>query len=375
MKALAAICSAALLSTTACAIDASTASDAPPPSRQSVVDCQRVEPHADLEAMAADFARAPSVIGLTGGDMAVDTVLTGGDHLMAFGDSLLDTSATQETSVRNALLAFAGDRACLVLGPRGSAFVPDRIDGVGYWPTSLVEVGPDSTVALFLQRVAERGDGQFANLGPSLAEVHVDSDGIPHAAGVQDIGSDDASRQRIGWGAASWPADDGYVYVYGTANPERDFVFGWSLHVARTTPDQIFDTDSWEYWTGNGWSADEASAVAVIPAVGGVEPTLSVFAEGGTWYAVSKRDGYLGSDVVIRSAPSPTGPFTAGEVVATRPSYPEAGILAYAALAHPALFPEPGTIVLSVSRNSTDSDAVSADPTLYRPEFFRVPLP
>jgi hypothetical protein len=369
------MCAAALLTTTACAIDASTASDAPPPSRQSVVDCQPVEPYADLEALAADFARAPSVIGLAGGDMAVDTVLTGGDHLMAFGDSLLDSSATQETSVRNALLAFAGDRTCLVLGPRGSAFVPDRIDGVGYWPTSLVEVEPDSTVAMFLQRVAERGDGQFANLGPSLAEVHVDSDGIPHVAGVQDIGSDDASRQRIGWGAASWRADDGYVYVYGTANPERDFVFGWSLHVARTTPDQIFDTESWEYWTGDAWSSSEASAVAVIPAIGGVEQTLSVFTEGDTWYAVSKRDGYLGSDVVIRSAPSPTGPFAAGEVVASRPSYPEAGILAYAALAHPALFPEPGTIVLSVSRNSTDSDAVSADPTLYRPEFFRVPLP
>ena len=90
---------------------------------------------------------------------------------------------------------------------------------------------------------------------------------------------------------------------------------------------------------------------------------------------MSKRDGYLGSDVVIRSAPSPTGPVTAGEVVATRPSHPEAGTLAYAALAHPALFPEPGTIVLSVSRNSSDTDAVSADPTLYRPEFFRVPLP
>ena len=369
------MCSAALLSTTACAIDTSTASDAPPPGRQSVIDCRPVDPYADLESLAADFARAPSVIGLTGGDMAVDTALTKGDHLMAFGDSLLDTPASQETSVRNALLALAGDRACLVLGPRGSAFVPDRIDGVGYWPTSLVEVRPDSTVALFLQRVAERGDGQFANLGPSLAEVHVDFDGIPHVARVRDIGTDDASRQRIGWGAASWGADDGYVYVYGTANPERDFVFGWSLHVARTTPERIFDVASWEYWTGDEWSAGEDSAVPIIPAIGGVEQTLSVFAEGDTWYAVSKRDGYLGSDVVIRSAPSPTGPFTAGEVVATRPSYPEAGTLAYAALAHPALFPEPGTIVLSVSRNSTDTDAVSADPTLYRPEFFRVPLP
>ena len=32
-------------------------------------------------------------------------------------------------------------------------------------------------------------------------------------------------------------------------------------------------------------------------------------------------------------------------------------------------------MVISVSRNSSDPDAVAADPTLYRPEFFRVPLP
>ena len=324
--------------------------------------------------MAADFARAPSLAGLTGGDMAVDTALTSGDLLMAFGDALLDTDVTQEASVRNAVLSFAGDRVCLVLGPRGSAFVPDRVDGVGYWPTSLVEVG-EGTVAMFLQRVAERGDGVFVNLGPSLAAVTVHADGIPHVVSVQDIGSDESSRQRIGWGASSWRADDGYVYVYGTANPERDLVFGWSLHVARTTPDRVFDVESWEYWTGSGWSDEEGSAIAVIPAVGGVEQTLSVFAEGPTWYAVSKRDGALGSDVVIRSSPAPTGPFTAGEVVASRPSNPEAGVLAYAALAHPALFPEPGTIVISVSRNTTDADAIAADPTLYRPEFFRVPLP
>ena len=367
-----------MLAITSCAIDTSTASDAPP-GRESVTDCRPVTPYADVDAMAADFARAPSIAGLAGGDMAVDVALADGNLLMAFGDALIDSDVTGETTVRNAILALAGDRACLVLGPRGAAFVPDRIDGIGYWPTSLVDVSfaqvDQKTVAMFLQRVAERGDGAFVNLGPSLAEVTVDADGIPHMIGVRDIGTDDASRQRIGWGAASWRADDGYVYIYGTANPERDLVFGWSLHVARATPERIVDVESWEYWTGSSWSSDEASAAAVIPAVGGVEQTLSVFSDGTAWYAVSKRDGYLGSDVVIRSAPAPTGPFTAGDVVASRPSHPEAGLLAYAALAHPALFPEPGTIVLSVSRNSTDTDEVAADPTLYRPEFFRVPLP
>ena len=370
---LATVCAVTVLATTSCALERGTASDVPL-GRESVTDCRQVAAYADVEAMAAEFAQAPSIAGLAGGDMAVDTALASGDLLMAFGDALLDTPASEEASVRNAVLALADDRACLVLGPRGTAFVPDRVDGIGYWPTSLVEV-EKGTVAMFLQRVAERGDGVFVNLGPSLAAVMVDADGIPHVMGVQDIGSDESSRQRIGWGAASWHADDGFIYVFGTANPERDLVFGWSLHVARVTPERIFDVKSWEYWNGADWSDDESSAAAVIPAVGGVEQTLSVFAQGDTWYAVSKRDGSLGSDVVIRSALTPTGPFTAGEVVASRPSHPEAGILAYAAVAHPALFPEPGTIVVSVSRNMTDADTIAADPTLYRPEFFRVPLP
>lgn len=376
MKALAAFCAALALSTTvtSCGIDTSTASDAPTPGRDSDADCQAATPYADLEAMAADIARAPSIVGLAGGDMAVDTQLSDGDLLMAFGDTILDSPLTQERMVRNAVLAFGGDRTCLVLGTGGSAFIPDRADGVGYWPTSLVEVAP-GRVAMFAQRVADRSDDRFINLGPSVTEVRIDGDGIPHAVRVTEIGPDDPSRQRIGWGAGVWHADDGFVYVYGTANPERELVFGWSLRVARVAPERIFDVGAWEYWAGAEWSADATRAVEIIPAVGGVEQTLSVFAEGGQWYAVSKRDGYLGADVVIRSAPSPVGPFTTGDVVASRPSYPEAGILAYAAIAHPALFPEPGTIVLSVSNNSTDADAVSADPTLYRPEFFRVPLP
>ena len=359
------------LPASACTLDSSTASDVPL-GMESTVDCQPVTPYADLEAMAADIAQAPSIAGLAGGDMAVSTRLRTGDLLLAFGDPLLDTAATSEATVRNAVLALADDRTCLVLGPRGSAFVPDRVDGIGYWPTSLIEVA-DGTVAMFLQRVAEQGEGAFVNLGPSLAEVTV-ADGIPHVVDVRDIGVDEASRQRIGWGAASWE-DDGFIYVYGTANPERDLVFGWSLHVARTTPEQVFDIDSWEYWTGTSWTSDEADAVPVIPAVGGVSQTLSVFADEGTWYAVSKRDDYLGRDVVIWSAPAPIGPFSAGERVASRPSDPQAGVLLYAAIAHPTVFPQEGTIVISVSRNSTDADAVAADPTLYRPEFFRVPLP
>ena len=344
----------------------------------SRIACEAYSPYPDLESMNNAIATKASLYGIAGGDIATSVRLPGDDVLFAFGDSILDASMTQETTVRNSLLAVTSDRTCLVLGPDGGAFVPDRSDGIGYWPTSIADatrpgVAVAPTGALFLQRVRETPDGGFVNLGPALAEVATDEDGVPQLMRAIDIGADNPSRQRIGWGAASWRADDGHIYIYGTANPERDLVFGWSLHVARVTAEDVFDVSAWQYWDGATWGDDPAAAAELIPAVGGVSQTLSVFAEDGTWYAVSKQDDYLGSQVVVWSAPQPTGPFTASGSVASRPS--DATTVRYAVVAHPTLYPQDGTVVVSISQNTTDESARAEDPTLYRPEFFRVPLP
>lgn len=360
---------------TACSLQASTAEDGTP--APPLVDCRPHAAYPDLDALADDFAQAPSLSGLVGGDIAADVRLARGDRLFAFGDSLIDTEISPASLVRNSLLLLRDAHACLVLGPEGSAFVPDRADGVGYWPMSLLEVSPEGRVVVFLQRVRDTysTDDSFETLGPALAEVALDSVGMPHVVRVSDIGVDNPSRERITWGAASWRGDDGYAYVYGTANPDHEVAFGWSLHVARVPAEQVFDPTSWEYWAGTEWSPDAGSAVHLIPAVRGVSQTLSVFTADGMWHAVSKRDDYLGDDVVVWTAPAPTGAFDSGVTVARRPSDLDAGMLAYAALAHPTLFPEEGTMVVSVSRNSTDPTALDEDPTLYRPEFFRVELP
>ena len=350
------------------------------PDSGSRVSCEQSMPFPDLESMNSAVASEESLYGIAGGDIATNVHLPGEDLIFAFGDSILDAPITRETHVRNALLAVTSDRTCLVLGADGGAFIPDRSDGVGYWPTSLADatrpgVAVRPTAAMFLQRVRQTPDGGFVNLGPAVAEVAPDDDGIPQLVHAFDLGVDDPSRQRIGWGAASWRADDGHIYIYGTANPERELVFGWSLHVARVPAEEVFDVSAWEYWTGDDWGADPATSVALIPAVGGVSQTLSVFAEDGTWYAVSKQDDYLGSEVVIWTAPHPMGPFTSAGSVASRPSEPQTGIVKYAVVAHPTLYPQEGTVVVSISQNTTDDTALAEDPTLYRPEFFRVTLP
>jgi hypothetical protein len=100
-----------------------------------------------------------------------------------------------------------------------------------------------------------------------------------------------------------------------------------------------------------------------------------VFEQGGAWLALSKRDEFLGDEITVWSAPYPWGPFDSGQAVADMAGDAAGGDLRYMPLAHPDLFPRPGTVVVSYSRNSTDLGEVLEDPLLYRPRFIRVPLP
>ena len=112
-----------------------------------------------------------------------------------------------------------------------------------------------------------------------------------------------------------------------------------------------------------------------MAAVDGVSQTLSVFHRGDRWYALSKRDGDLGDQMAFWTAPRATGPFTPTAPVADLPADHDTGAITYMPLAHPQIFPQPGTMVTSYSNNNTDPQKIKDDPTLYRPTFLRVPLP
>src|SRR3546814_6926392 len=111
-------------------------------------------------------------------------------------------------------------------------------------------------------------------------------------------------------------------------------------------------------WSSDVCSSDlvrsQIAAQELIPARGGVSQTLSVFEQDGTWYALSKRDEFLGTDLTVWTASSPTGPFTAHGALAQMPSDTVKGDLRYMPLAHPGLLPQDGTMVVSYSRNRTD---------------------
>jgi hypothetical protein len=331
---------------------------------------------ADLNAFVRAVRGDPA---FAGGDVGASVRLQDGRRLFVFGDTLRSPTFAGERFVRNSMLVFSPGCGQVVLPADRGAVIPDRADGVGYWPMSIARVqhpGYDM-VGISAQRVRSTGGpGVFAFevLGPAAALFKVPRGGTPELQSVHDVGPDAAGTTRPMWGAAA-VVDHGWVYLYGTSRPERATSGGFALRVARVRADALVDRRSWRYWDGRRWSGTARRARVLLPAADGVSQTLSVFREGTRWYAVSKRGEVLGHDLTIWTAPGPQGPFTASPEVVPIPSDAATGTLRYMPLAHPDLLPERGTVVVSYSENNTDYAVVRDDPRRYRPRFVRMRLP
>ncbi len=342
------------------------------------VECEPFERPRTVEDINDFIDTQRPAPGWAGGDVGASTALADGRSFWVFGDTLRPSTDGGPTMVRNSILIMGDDCAGVYRPADGLAAIPDRDGEVGYWPTT-VDSAPDgeggTRVVVGLTRVKAVGDGawDFQELGASAARFQVPAGGVPQLVEVFDIGPDEPDPSKPLWSAAAYLADDGTVHLYGTRRSEEDLVFGYSLHAARTTVPDLAHPERWEYWDGTTWVKEESEAVAVIEAEKGVSRALSVFERDGTWYAVSKQEEFLGSEMVIWTSPTPTGPFTATGPVASLPSDDE--VVTYMALAHPELLPEKGSVVVSWSVNAVDPTTLQSDPKLYRPEFRRVPLP
>ncbi|MEH3032662.1 MAG: DUF4185 domain-containing protein [Aeromicrobium erythreum] len=362
---------------------------APEPPRAPTYDlasstsCRPYAPFRSVDDLNRFVGQVRGAGEFQGADVGADVTLQDGRVLWVFGDTLRAADFPGQRFVRNSMLVFSRGCVRTVLPRDRGALVPDRADGVGYWPMSVGRIQRDGydLVGVGLQRVkgaaAPDGPQAFDNLGPALALFVVRRGATPQLVAVRDLGPDSSDPSRPAWGAAV-TVQRGWVYLYGTARPRdgaKRLVFGFSLRVARVRVDDLTDQRKWRYWDGRRWQPRASRAAELVPAQGGVSQTLSVFERDGRWYAVSKRDEFLGSDLVIWSAPGPTGPFVASPPVAQIPSASDGSELRYMPLAHPDLLPEPGTVVVSYSQNTTDLGRLASDPFLYRPRFLRVPLP
>ena len=342
------------------------------------IDCRPFSEPTSVEQINAFIRTQRSTPGFAGGDVGASTELADGRSFWVFGDTLRDVDPGEPSMVRNSVLLMGDGCAGVYRPANGGAAIPDRADGVGYWPTTVASA-PDgrggTRVVVGLMRIRATGNSlwDFEIVGASAARFQVPANDVPELVGVHDVGPDDPDMSKPLWSAAAALTDDGTVYLYGTANPGEPMVFGYSLQVARTTVRGLTDQSRWQYWDGTRWTRDSSRAAVLVPADNGVSRALSVFERDGVWYAVSKQADFLGSRLVVWKAPAPTGPFTETGSVADLPS--DESTITYLALAHPELLAKDGSVVVSWSVNSTDPRVVERDPTVYRPQFRRVPLP
>ncbi|WP_338748563.1 DUF4185 domain-containing protein [Janibacter alittae] len=325
---------------------------------------------------------------LRGGDHGGSVQLADGRRMFFYGDTVRDPTTVSPFMVRNSALVL--DRGCLrpMDGQDGDAVIPDDSDNTGYWPMSMraVEVPGGTRVRVITNRVQAVGplEGDtlpdspdaFRTLGSSMATFEVPTDRTPRFVGQTPLTPDTTDPRVPAWGAAMWE-HDGTLYVFGTASNETKTTAGWSLHVARTSPDELADPDAWEYWDGNRWIPDAAGAARtdsspLIPAEMGVSHVLSVFERAGSWYAVSKEGDFHGTSLAVWKAPEVTGPWTKHLV---RPLKNSAGLRRYTPLAHPHFTLPSGRLLISWSEAPTDAGLYYTNPELYRSMFDEIRLP
>jgi hypothetical protein len=122
---------------------------------------------------------------------------------------------------------------------------------------------------------------------------------------------------------AAFVKDGGYVYMYATPNGR----FG-SVYLARVPENGLLNLGDYRYWDGSGWSTDQTGAKPVsIGAAGELSVVYNTYFKR---YIMA----YLNEDrqsIVMRDAPTLTGPWSGEKVLAGAAEYP--GL--YSSFIHP----------------------------------------
>jgi hypothetical protein len=286
-----------------------------------------------------------------------------------------------------------------VTGYSTSYFAPPLalITGHFYWMGDSIVVQVDAAGTKKVWTFLMEFDGSWVYHGSAIAQLSLPNLTIDVIKPLTNVPTNNVTS----WGSAMW-LDGGYgaysLYIYGmqgnNPNGKRPFI-------ARAYPslglDGIADTNNWSVWNGSQWAAGLTNAAPIVGAPG--DPLNSgdsisdeysvkkVRSGAGTTYLLVAQDTKVPygawKDIVLYSACSPQGPFSAKQIVY---STPETGarqvpgmtpaqslsgqLLTYNPHAHPQ-FTDRGELLISYNLNASNSgDLIYAD--AYRPRFIRV---
>lgn len=139
------------------------------------------------------------------------------------------------------------------------------------------------------------------------------------------VSTDDGATWSVPAGSRT-SVSGGFAQVAMVASGEHVLVFGipagrfGGVRLARATPETLHLPATHEFWTGSAWSADVVDAAVVVPGpVGELSVQWNPYLE--RWLMM-----YLDEHrraIVMRTAPSPTGPWAGAVVVTTASRHPQ----------------------------------------------------
>ena len=331
----------------------------------------------ELDKFARTVRGSPA---FAGGDVGASTRLQDGRQLFVFGDTLRGESFDGDPFVRNSMLVVSKRCAQVVLPEDRGAVIPNRSDGVGYWPMSVVRIefemvrpGRHLGAAGSVHRRPERGCVRVRDPRPVAGHLRGESGPDPAAARP--------GRHRSQRGAPV-PPDVGRGHGVRASTCTST-----APHARATRPPAASRSSR----AGPAGRRDGHRVLAVLndhcvaaeslggrrtpPGTGRCVPDAQRLPPGQALVRRQQaRRGARDRPDPVGGHASPTGPFEVLEVAAQIPSDAATGTLRYLPLAHPELLPQPGTVVVSYSQNNTDFQAVEDNTRIYRPRFLRVSL-
>jgi hypothetical protein len=177
-----------------------------------------------------------------------------------------------------------------------------------------------------------------------------------------------SGRVETSWGAAAYhDVTEQMVYIYGvTEHGGGDK----RAILARVSTKTVTDFQTWQFYTGTGWSSDDTAARPVM--LGVVNEFTVDEIKGGKGFLAIQSEVIPSARIIARTAKYPWGPWSDGvEIYTVAELADDPTLFQGQAKAHLHLSAWPWVLVSYVV-NSHDFWNMASDTSIYRPRFLRV---
>jgi len=297
----------------------------------------------------------------TGGDVANSYKLPNGNSFWLFGDSFVDTVYADrhrpfDAFIHNTIVLTDANRNFVTTLYSGTAKNPkpffNAVEPKEYWPNCTFSSADQTKIYVMIATIKSTDEGGLFGF-----EVTGNSVGILSYPDLKLLSIKDISKNpKVDWSSGTYEEGD-YVYIYGAESTKANKF----MHVLRTSRSNPFKVV--EYYNGNAWVRDSTQSARLLS---GVSEQYSFFKYQGKYYLLSQAN-FLGADIYLWDAASPTGPFINKRKVYHTPQT-SGNIITYNATAHTE-FIDNGKLLVGYCTNSLDGTDIYKDADNYRPYF------